>query len=118
MEAGRSALGGLEFGDEGFWAARQVTEFADGFAIRVEEEKSGVALDSEFFLEFSVGLLLGGRELFAAGEVDFQKNEFVLGIFFELHGVEDFFFEADAPAAPVGAGEVNEHVALCFGGGV
>ena len=56
-------------------------------------------------------------EFFFLGEVEFEHDEVLGGLVFEGVEGEDFFLEFDAPAAPVGAGEVHEDVLVVLGGG-
>ena len=51
------------------------------------------------------------------GHIHLHEHKFVLGVGFERRRIEHLLAQADAPAAPVGTGEINQH-GLVFGSGL
>lgn len=54
------------------------------------------------------GFQLGGLGYFVR-VIQFHQNDIFVGVTLKLRRVEHFLFELDAPAAPVRAGEIQEH---------
>ena len=107
---------GFEVFDVVFGAAIEVTGAAEDVAFGVGEVDGGVAADAELFGEAFVLAAGALGDFFLAGEVEGDEDEVFAGVGFEGSGGENFLIELDAPAAPVGAGEVEEEgFALSFG---
>src|SRR5438105_15208226 len=71
----------LEFGDEGLRPALHITQFANFFSVRVQNDEGRIAFDLIFLLELLVGLLQFGGLLFLAGEIDFYQHQVLLRLF-------------------------------------
>lgn len=95
--------------EEGADAAGEVADFAGEFAaVRGEEDEGGEAADVEASGELLVAYGFFSGEGAAAGEVEDEEDEVLVGVFLEFGGREDFFIEAFARGAPIGAGEFEE----------
>jgi len=110
--AERALLGHTaEFCNEGGGAAVEITDLlAEDFAILVNEDECGEALDIILLLELVVLVLDVLRELLGLRKIDEHEDEVLAGVILERRGIEDFVVHLDAPWAPVRAGEVQEDV--------
>ena len=88
-------------------AAGDITRLGEGLAIGVQQHDRRESFDAELVRQRLVlGLLLSGLFLLLR-VVELHEDE-VLGDRGEFLLVEDFLLQADAPAAPVAAGEVDQ----------
>ena len=78
------------------------------FAFGIQGDDRGITADGELLAEFFVLSFDLVGEGFSAWEIDFHEDEVGFGVRFEFWLGEDFFIELDAPAAPVGAREIEE----------
>lgn len=96
-----------EMAEEGIGATGHIPEALDRLAFWRLNDEGRKAFHSVAFGEsFIGGALLGATT--TAWEIDFEKNEVFLCVAFEFRRAEHLAVELDAPAAPVGAGEVDE----------
>ena len=89
-----------------------------GFAFGIAEQNRRVAFHGVLFSKLGVPLArIFGQLAFLAREIDFHQHKAVLHAHLECVVLEDLVIELDAPAAPVGAGEVDEQVFFRFARG-
>ena len=88
-------------------SAGDITRLREGLSVGVEEHDRREAFDGELLGESLVLGLLLGRLLFLLRVIEFHEDE-ILGGRGEFLLVEDFLLQADAPAAPIAAGEVDQ----------
>jgi hypothetical protein len=57
------------------------------------------------------------RQLFPSWEIQLEQDQVLAGVFLELRFGKNFLFQHDAPAAPVGTGEIHQEqlvLRFCF----
>ena len=94
--------------DPGGGTTFRVAQVAELLALGVEEHDRRITLDAELLGQILILLLQFWALLLLAREVDLKQDDVLVGPLFELGLAEDLVLELDAPAAPVGAGEVGE----------
>ena len=72
----------------------------------VQDVHAGIAADLVMVGEFAIRLFYFGGHRFLTGEIDFEQHKVFVGKAGELGLAEYFVLQANAPWAPVGAGEV------------
>ena len=106
----RGGLEAVEFRDECGGAAGEVADlFAEFLPVFVDEDKCGEAISFILLLQFRILLFDFLAELFLIREIDFHEDEILRGVIGEFFLAEGLLDHLDAPAAPVGAGEIEEH---------
>lgn len=88
-----------------------------GFAVGVENDVSGIALDTELALELHVaGGIFRRNPDGVLGKIERHEKQIFGGIILPDGLGEDVFIHVDAPHAPVGAGEVEKDGKIFFPG--
>ena len=121
LETGIAGFADLaQFGQvfvEGFRPPGQVAGFGVGPAFGIGQQDGGETLDGVGFLEFFILLLQFLGQFGLLREVQLQQDEVFGGLLFESVLGEDFLLQLDAPAAPVGTGEIHQNILVVLGGG-
>lgn len=103
--------------DEGLHTASAVADLAgEFFALVIEENEGGEAVDMEFFGQSLVGGLGFGALLGAAWKIDFHRHEVGFGEFLEGWLGKDILRQFFAWRAPVRTGELEKNEAILGGG--
>jgi len=97
----------------------QITQF---LPFGIEHDNGRVALNLIFFLQGLIGFLLVCRQLFVPRKVHLDEYQIFLGVISKFLRRENVLIQLNAPAAPIGAGEVQHDqlvfflgLRLCFG---
>jgi len=102
-------LQAVELRDEGRRAAFEIADLlAKDRAVLVKEDEGGVPAGAEFFLEIVILILDFLRELPALRKINQHEDKVFVRVILEFSGVKDLLVHADAPRAPVGAGEIEK----------
>lgn len=110
-------------GDERSRAAGLVADQGrQGFAVGAEDNKRWVTFDVKSALQGRVLLRERGGKGFVCRKVQLDEDKIGVGVGLERRCVERLLIHLDAPFAPVGAGEVEQHqfvlqLGLGLGGG-